>query len=415
MTKPAAPQAHLNVFWNTARLKRLSWASILGLVLALVISLNLGRDRALLLISGDFPGLFVQAVILERGLQSRLYDPALQAQIENEFWPEFNGAYYMSVYPPFIGAFLKPLANINVASAGFLFRLANLLGMLAAVWILGQLKPKGRHLFLPRFAFLLCCAPVFCGVFGGQNTGFSMLLYAVIVWGLEHNHRRAHKLAAGIGLGLWFFKPQFGLIALAYAILSGQIWAALNALGVALGLYLLSARTMGMDWPIVWLKALSAFSSENYLANQHQQISIIGAAQAVVNVLGNQGLVARFAFWLGVLFTIAVIVKTAQELWRHKGNPRTAPAWLLVGPAICLISPQTLFYDMGIGLSACFTLADLHNTKHMTALCILIVLMAIFTLLRQSFSIPPLFLVNLVVYLSVYRLLRTAPPKEAIS
>src|SRR5688572_15451523 len=99
-----APQtsAEPRRFWNDSRLRRIAAALLVAFALSLGISYSHDAEEKSLLKRGDFPGFYAPAVIVARGRYGWLYDPALQRAVENEFWPSFEGEFYMSVYPPYV-------------------------------------------------------------------------------------------------------------------------------------------------------------------------------------------------------------------------------------------------------------------------------------------------------------------------
>lgn len=319
------------------RLRRITWAVIAGLLIALVADLAVERPTESILRRGDFPGLYVQAEIIKRGQGAALYNPVLQQQIENELWPQFEGRFLMSVYPPSVGVALLPLTLFPLKVAQWLYTVLNLLALVTAVTLVR--RSWGLGFSLESIVALLCFAPCFYGVLGGQNSGFSALLAAIIMHGLCRSDRGRGQFLVGIAAGLWCFKPQLGLYAVMLLCAVGAFRALGWAAAVGIGHYLLGALVVGRQWPWQLLESLRVFSPLNFSVNLAQQTSLFGAS------LGSPLMVVRL---LAVVATVCMAFWLVCTLYRRRREPHPQERISLAFASIALLVPQTLFYDLSV-------------------------------------------------------------------
>lgn len=390
-------------FWREKKLFGLACCLLAGLLISMVLSFTRDELNSTMLKAGDFPGFYAPAVIIARGQSARLYEPALQLQIENEYWPEFfKGNYYMSVYPPYTMALLSPLGYLTPQTARHVFSLLILAAFsLSLYWLKCLCSWSGRQTFIVAM-LLLALAPVFYALIGGQNTAFSMLLYAGMLY---FSRVAAEKKSAcfefltGLCAGLWLFKPQFGVFACLFVLFSFRSRMILGSLIAGLFYYFLGSMMLGVSWPVQWLRALGRFSAENYLANQHNQVSLMGVYEALMRLLslpGANGLAA--AGFLSVLY-LAFLVHFRSR--KEGGDWRRG--LILFGPLLVILSPQTLFYDIGIAfVSVMLVLKPWEKSQILGLLVIMPALWAL-VLWREALSLPVLSVISLACLIFVWR------------
>lgn len=403
------------LFWSTPRLHRLCWAIIVAILLSLTIAWKLDDSAASLLKRGDFPGFYAPAVILKRGLENRLYKPGLQLAVEKEFFPSFRNEFYMSVYPPYVALMLKPLSYLGPLPAKLLATGMMLLCFFLTVILLVRLFPRLRGFELILGVYLISLAPVFISIFGTQNSALSSLLYLGVLWALSRGDTRSEVLA-GVLLGLWLFKPQFALLAIVFPLLAGRIAVFVGFLLPAALYYLLGATVLGYQWPLIWVEATKQFATQNFIVNGHQMVSFMGAMSAVSQEAARWGLGGGALRGLGIALSVLVflllLLRCLQTFRLHDQEKRALyvrNCMLLVGPAVVLLSPQTLFYDLGLALFPCLALAKLDSDRAISLAIALSVLISGCTFLRGETPLPLLFLVAVAAFLLLYRALLKAP------
>jgi hypothetical protein len=177
-------------------------------------------------------------------------------------------------------------------------------------------------------------------IVGVQNTALSIFVFA----GFYRAIRGKHHFAAGLIASLLLYKPQFGALLLLFLI--GR-WRRAELLGWSLGalaLYLAGTAVLGIEWPLVWLQEAKRFGDINFTINGQNMISLVGIIFWFSGAwLGDA--TAALAWGYGI--SVALLLASAWSI-------RDDESLLILAPYLVLfLSPQTLFYDLGI---AAFTL-----------------------------------------------------------
>lgn len=393
-------------FWSESRVKRISTATLLALVISVAITGFSDREARSLLLRGDFPAFYSAGVIVSRGLSHRLYDPVLQQQVENSFWPSLEKEYYAYAYPPYVAWLLSPLAHLGPFPAKALYTVIMLLFLATAVYLSTRIVPSLRDSFLPAFVLFLSFAPVFTAVIGGQNVALSMLLYVAAIYALDRWQTKG-ELLAGILLGLLLFKPHYGLCIAFFLLLSGSFRVILGMALPALGYFALGILTSGLSWPVSWFHAVCAFAEQDFLANQHQMVSFTGVFRALGSICGPCP--STLLYFLALLCSIAVVLLTGVRFWRISRTSATQgfgspliPALLLLAPTIVLVSPHTLFYDLGICLIPLAMLCPLDTDRRMNTALAIWVIILLLGLAKAHLPIQPMALFGVFAYALVF-------------
>lgn len=389
-------------FWREKKLFGLACCLLAGLLISMLLSFTRDGKNTTLLKAGDFPGFYAPAVIIARGQTARLYDPELQREIENEYWPEFfKGNYYMSVYPPYTMALLSPLAYFSPQTARHIFSALILSALSLCLYWLAALRGwTGRQAFITAM-LLLALAPVFYAIIGGQNTAFSMLLYAGMLYFsslAESRKSGCLEFVTGLCAGLWLFKPQFGVFACLFVLCSLRPRMILGSVVSGLFYYLLAAIMLGLNWPVQWLRALGWFSAENYLANQYNQVSLMGMYEALMRLLSLPGANRYVAAAIVLLYLVFLV-----HFRGRAGGGEWRKGLVLFGPLLVLLSPQTLFYDLGISFVAVLLVLRPWEKGQLVSLLAAIPPLWALVLWREAFSLPVLFVVSLACLMFVWR------------
>lgn len=352
-------------------------------------------ERSSALARGDFPGFYSPAVIVARGEPQHLYNVAEHHRIQRAAWPSFGHEMYISVYPPYFSVILAPLAKLDPGAARWLWTALSLMAYLATLMILRLRSPA----LYSHFAFVatgsLLMAPIFYGVLGGQNTAFSMLLYVGGVTLLQRRQRLS-DLAAGLLFGLWLFKPQFGVIAGIYLLLKRRWWALATYIVVGCAWWGLAAWFAGPQWVQAWLSATSSFAATNFIINDYQMTSLAG----LLSSLSNMGLLSDA--WV---LPIAVVLSAALVLLLVIRRVRSD--WILA-PAMVLISPQTLFYDLSLALLSCSRFLSFQRDRDVNYFLAAIGVLGLIFIVRDYVALA---LPCLAALLALHFVLRHAAPE----
>lgn len=318
-------------------IRRLTLALGLGLVLGLSAFLAAGERTGSSWLRGDFPAFYAAAEIVWSGQGAALYDHALQREIENRHWPEFDGSFYAFAYPPFFALLLSPLAALPPLTAKALSTAFLFAAVVGAMLLMRPFAPLFRQQTSFALLYLLTLVPLEISIFGAQNTALSILCLALS----ERGRESGRHWMTGMGAALLLYKPQLGVPLFLYLLARGQR-AELRAWGVtALALYLLGIPVLGASWPLVWAEAATAFGGFNFAINDHNMITLAGLIYWLSGQLtgeGAHGLPLAYGLSTLLLLTTAFLVR------------RDARQYALVPSLILLVSPQTLFYDLGIAV-----------------------------------------------------------------
>jgi len=306
----------------------------LGVAIFLAVQADtLGKS---MLRCGDFPGFYAPAWILAEGRGGELYSRSLQHEVENRFWPGMQQGVLVSVYPAFFAVALMPLAHLppNIAKWLFAFVCLGGFALFARLGVPKELRSNLPYTF--RLAALALFPASFISIVGGQNTGLTVGILAVVMWGL-HSRTRLGNFLAGVALAALLYKPQFGLMLLWPMLLWRQWWVMLGAAITAPLLYLLAVPWVGVQWGAAWLEAVQQFAPENFLVNGQLMVSPLSALYVLGVETGGLGLVLT-----GLSFAVVVYLVT------RRSQQATPELFAIVLAVTAFFSPQALLYDLGL-------------------------------------------------------------------
>lgn len=362
---------------TTRRLNRIALAVLFAILLSILLDSAYPRPDASIIERGDFPGLYVQAEMLRRGQGGALYDPAVQRNIENELWPSLDGRFLMSVYPPTVGVALLPLTFVPLPVAQHLYLLMNALAFYIGVLVASRAVERSGA--FPRAIALLCFAPSFYGVLGGQNTGFSMLCLGGILYCVSRLPSRRHEVLLGLAAGCWMFKPQFGLYAMLLLLCLRAHRAILMAGMVSVGHYLIGALAVGPQWPLQLIEAVRVFSPLNFQINIAQQTSLVGFVKAFG--AGWASVVAAAAA-LGVL---GLLIRKARRAQEREERIHVSLLWFA---SLSLLVPQALFYDLALPAAMLAVSLQVRNWRQLATLILGLAISWGMVIARASVPVP---------------------------
>jgi hypothetical protein len=321
----------------------------IALAIGLLIATAEGPDAVSGGLGGDYPSFYAAGDVWldDPGLApEELYEPERQFEAQEPVLPsDADGNLYFA-YPAFFLAPFIPLAGLSF-TLSYLLNVVVMAGcVVAALFVLRPCSATlGRH--LPEaLAVSLTFFPLFRGVTGGQNTAFSLLLFAV-VWRSLHDGR---QLPAGLAAGLLLFKPPLALPIIGGLLLARRYRAVAAALGTAVALYLAGAALTGPAWPTAWMDSVRYLDRVDTPFNVHNFVSIPGVAEAI---FGIDSTAAAVVGW-GLAAAVAVVVAWAWFRW----TPDPAILVPLTAAGALLISPHALYYDAGLLVLVGLLIAD---------------------------------------------------------
>jgi hypothetical protein len=396
-------------FWHEQRSRRVAIATLLAVACGVAASHVVATRGDSAVQSGDFPVFHAVGRLVVSGRTQAIYDLAVLQQQQLRDWPSI-GTFFPFAYPAFFAAPLAPLGLLPPAVAKGLFSFLMLGFTLVALALGRRLLPPGSAPWPMTLALALTLVPLDLAVFGGQNTGLSLLLWASAAIALRRGDRRG-EILAGVLLGLWLFKPHFGLLAIGLTLAARRWRVLLGALPVALLLYAVGALLYGSYWIADWLGALEGYRLRDDLANQHQMVCLIGTAHAVAAALALPQPAAQILVGAGWASSALVVACCARRLWCTSGSVTgstdrsagcSAP-FALIGPVAVLASPHTVIYDLPLALLPALLGVRFERDREVHAVALLWIAVAICTLVKDRLAVQPLVVVILGVVLWMAR------------
>lgn len=233
---------------------------VVGIVMLLVSFATSDRGRTYFgpPLGNDFAGFLVAARILERGQANHLYDRALHDQLYHELLPNLEpGDSIPFVHPPFVAGVLRPLTRVSYETAVAIWLAISAGLFVGGVGLLLRSLPDLRREYAGLALLLACSFEPFlmeCWL-GGQLSAVGFFSYALAWFAWS----RQRPTAAGLALGLSFYKPTLLLLTLPLLVI-GRCWRVLLGMTIT-GILLagLSLAFVGWDVSVGYLDVLLSF------------------------------------------------------------------------------------------------------------------------------------------------------------
>lgn len=396
-----------NRVFTYSRSYRLSIAIAIALLAANVIVAFRDTKETSSVRRGDFPAFYAAAVIFSSGKQDHLYDEALQRDVQNHFFPALQGSFLPYAYPPFVAIILSPLAKLSPLTAKGVYTVIMIIFLGLTSVVITKLLHRHPRDAVIIFAIIFSFGPVLSGVSAAQNISISMMLYALACLIISRKGKYSEFLA-GLALGFWLFKPSFAPLLLFLALFGGCFSLLLGALIPAALYYALGAIEFGWSWPAEWLSAARNFSKQDLITNCFQMVSIRGFTHAILQTFPFT-FTLRFGINLAGLFLALIIFSlTAYRfllVLRLKATRQNAlkELFFLLGPAVILLTPHALYYDLGLCLIPCFHYLSVKTDKASFLLIIALLVMFLLALTRDMFPVSPMFVFAYWCYFFTYQ------------
>ena len=349
---------------------------------------RLARDGKF--VTGDYPAYLTGAEIVHRGQGARLYDMALQREVQRELTGEPVRLMYLT-YPPGFPFALAPLAALPRADG---FRVYGLCCAALFCATLALLRPVLPTLGATRSGWIVVALgfasfhPTARSIVGGGNA----ILTLGCVAGIYAAYRRGFPLLAGLCLGLLSYKPQFCLLLGLVFLVRGDGRVVAGALGTVALHYLLGAWLVGPRWPLELLAMIAAMREVESAGFFYTHFSIVPSLQ--------HSLPAALALPLAALGVTAVVGSLLALARRYQAGDAEFPlffGFLLTGNLLAM--PHLQFYEAAL-LPLVFLLVlerDLSAGRE-TSLRLRLAMLAIFAgfplyKLSEELGVQPLFLV----------------------
>lgn len=282
----------------------------------------------------DFSNIYAAGTFVQAGEPEAPFDPALQAEREQELFGE-NTPFFGWHYPPF----LLPVAGV-LALLPYGWALAVWLGVTfsAYLWMMAGVVAKSPLVGRAHLGLAALVATAYPAVFVNVGHGHNGFLSAALLGGgLWLLPRR--QVLAGVLFGLLVYKPQFGVL-LPLALAAGGYWRGFMAATVTVCL-LTGAVTLAYGWPI-WEAFLgsTAFTREVVLEQGGTGWHKIQSLFSWVRMWDGPVPLA-YALQGGLMLLLACWI---WRLWRSDAAMPFKAAGLCL--ATVLVTPYALDYDL---------------------------------------------------------------------
>jgi hypothetical protein len=302
----------------------------------------------------DFASFYTAGRIVQSGQSPRLYDPALQWKVQQEFAStvKIRRGPLPYVRPPFEALVFLPLAYLTYPTACVVWMALKTILLLAIPFLLPREDHKGEAISAHAWEGLLCLAffPAAFDLLQGQD---SILLLLLLVFALRLLLRGA-DVQCGVVLGLGLFKFHFIIPLVAIFLLRKKSSLVMGFLATASLLFVVSL--MLVDWA-----GILAYPRYLWGLNQSSELGMV-TPQSMPNVRGlvttflGNGPLPRVAQWfLGGMVIIGVIVATRS--WRGDERRFVAPSFCFSIVVILATSYYSYSYDMTLLLLPLFLLS----------------------------------------------------------
>lgn len=374
MTKDKVPSS-IHTWLTPDRLELYARAVIFTIVAIIFISMLTGPNAGR---GGDYPQFYNAGKSL--------------LDAENQLYRQDGKGVALFPYPPFVAAAYYPLSLLNYRFSYTVYTLLLVLAVVLGAWLIVHNMAGITARYDIAIVAVLTYFPMMAAVLWAQNTAITFLLFT-LTW---LTGSRGKEWLAGLFLGLMLYKPQFAIPLIGLHLLSGRFRTVASSMIVAAGLHLVGVCIYGPLWLSDWLYYARWICLQKPWKHH---LSWVGFLHDILGADSRVALIAGGTMILGSVIAISYV------WYRERRNKDMLTRFGLAAVAVLLISPHTLYYDMGLVL---FTLA-VCLSKGVSAKTIgLMWLLSYSELLGVSWRFSPLFVMLLasgimIVYATFYR------------
>jgi hypothetical protein len=293
---------------------------------------------------GDFASFYTAGRIVRSGQSARLYDPALQWKLQQQFASGVTTRLGPLPYirPPFEALLFVPFSGLSYPAASLLWLAVNIILVLAIPFVLPRLDSGGSAGSTLAVNALLCLSffPIGLTLIQGQD---AILLFLILLWVLRLVLRGAN-FRSGAVLALGLFKFHFILPLLAILILWRKGRLALGFLTV--GSFLLLISLFMVHW-----SGLLLYPHYLWGLNQVPDLGMTTGPQNMPNLRG------LFSIWLkngytptavhGLLVAIVVLgIVVSAGVCRKSGHQSASWAFSFALVVTLVTSYYAKTYDL---------------------------------------------------------------------
>jgi alpha-1,2-mannosyltransferase len=301
----------------------------------------------------DFASFYTAGKIVQRGQSPRLYDPALQWKVQQEFAStvKIRSGPLPYIRPPFEALLFLPLAYLTYPTACVVWMALKTILLFAIPFLLPREDRNGEAISVHVLEGLLCLAffPAAFDLLQGQD---SILLLLIMVFALRLLLRGA-DLQCGVLLGLGLFKFHLILPLIAIFVLRKRSRIVTGFLAMASLLFVISLVLVHRAGILAYPRYLLGLNQMTELGMVKPQ-SMPNVRGLVTLFLGNGRLPAAAQWFLGAVVIIGVIV--AARFWRDDKRRSIVAAFCFSIVVILATSYYSYSYDMTLLLLPLFLL-----------------------------------------------------------
>jgi hypothetical protein len=364
---------------------------LMGIFLAVLFCVFSVHDGAIVTgrLGGDFPAFYAAGKLVAQGEIQSIYDSERMLAEQQHVIP--TGGYLPFVNPPHFACFYAPLGALPYNFAYLVYFCFQVLLLSYVVYVFAALKYFDTSLFF--FVLFVCITfyPLFKCVLGGQNSVISLFLLC-LVWKFSTS---GHEGLAGICLGLLLYKPQFAIPFIGLFFLAGYWRVVVSAILVGSSIVCGTVFLLKHSFQD-WLTFAFAFSERDASVNKLNSISLSGVFDAL------SGGVKSPSLGLAELSAVLIVISISMLWYKGKRKRNLNVLMAAACPAVLLIPPHVMYYDLGIcTLSVLLLLKD----KVIGLIVVLIIwLLGCSQIFSHVLGFSPLFLVTLMIYGYFYHL-----------
>jgi hypothetical protein len=279
---------------------------------------------------GDFASFYTAGQIVRSGQSARLYDPALQWKIQQQFASTVKIRLGPLPYirPPFEALLFLPFAYLTYPTACFVWMALKLILLLTLPLLLPRPDDGDSAIPTPAVVTLICLGffPVAFDLIQGQD---SVLLLLIVVLGLRLLLRNA-DLACGAVLALGIFKFHLVIPLIAILVLRKKFRVALGFVAVSSVLFTISLEMVHWSGVLAYPRYLWGLNLQPGLGMVVKPKSMPNIRGLITVLLGNGPLPTGAHWFLAGLVVFGIIV--ASRPW--PGNNRRS---IVVGFSFAIV------------------------------------------------------------------------------
>jgi len=291
----------------------------------------------------DFASFYTAGRIVQSGQSPRLYDPALQWKVQQEFAStvKIRRGPLPYIRPPFEALLFLPLAYLTYPTACVLWMALKTILLLAIPFLLPREDHKGEAISARAWEGLLCLAffPAAFDLLQGQD---SVLLLLILVFALRLLLRGA-DLQCGVVLGFGLFKFHFIIPLIAIFALRKKSRVVMGFLATASFLFVVSLMLVHWAGILAYPRYLWGLNQVSELGMVKPR-SMPNVRGLVTTFLGDRPLPAVAQWFLGGIAIAGVIV--AARSWRSKDRRFISAAFCFSIVVMLATSYYSYSYDL---------------------------------------------------------------------